>query len=145
MEKIIRIANMHRHHKYSQNNKQYNNNQNRNQVIPQPTANYNHVINDLQDYMLYGKLLVQSLKTRSKINVKHKIMTTELAKRIIAETNSRSELVYVPYDEAYGDGFEDMERRVPNTELIHDLVGWKPKRDLSTMISDISIEMNQRF
>ena len=76
MEKIIRIANMHRHHKYSQNNKQYNNNQNRNQVIPQPTANYNHVINDLQDYMLYGKLLVQSLKTRSKINVKHKIMTT---------------------------------------------------------------------
>ena len=69
----------------------------------------------------------------------------ELAKRIIAETNSRSELVYVPYDEAYGDGFEDMERRVPNTELIHDLVGWKPKRDLSTMISDISIEMNQRF
>lgn len=68
---------MHRHHKYNQNNKQYNNNnQNRNQVTRQPTANYNHVINDLQDYMLYGKLLVQSLKTRSKINTKHKIMTT---------------------------------------------------------------------
>ena len=67
---------MHRHHKYNQNNKQYNNNQNRNQVTRQPTANYNRVINDLQDYMLYGKLLVQSLKTRSKINVKHKIMTT---------------------------------------------------------------------
>ena len=76
MEKIIRIVNMHRHHKYNQNNKQYNNNQNRNQVTRQPTANYNRVINDLQDYMLYGKLLVQSLKTRSKINVKHKIMTT---------------------------------------------------------------------
>ena len=68
---------MHRHHKYNQNNKQqYNNNQNRNQVMRQPTANYNHVINDLQDYMLYGKLLVQSLKTRSKTNAKHKIMTT---------------------------------------------------------------------
>ena len=67
---------MHRHHKYNQNNKQYNNNQNRNQVTRQPTANYNRVINDLQDYMLYGKLLVQSLKTRSKINTKHKIMTT---------------------------------------------------------------------
>ena len=76
MEKIIRIVNMHRHHKYNQNNKQYNNNQNRNQVTRQPNANYNRVINDLQDYMLYGKLLVQSLKTRSKINVKHKIMTT---------------------------------------------------------------------
>jgi hypothetical protein len=67
---------MHRHHKYNQNNKQYNNNQNRNHVTRQPTTSYNHVINDLQDYMLYGKLLVQSLKTRSKINVKHKIMTT---------------------------------------------------------------------
>ena len=67
---------MHRHHKYNQNNKQYNNNKNRNQVTRQPTANYNRVINDLQDYMLYGKLLVQSLKTRSKINTKHKIMTT---------------------------------------------------------------------
>jgi hypothetical protein len=62
---------MHRHHKYNQNNNQY-----RNQVTRQPTANYNHVISDLQDYMLYGKLLVQSLKTRSKINAKHKIMTT---------------------------------------------------------------------
>jgi len=70
MEKIIRIVNMHRHHKYNQNNNQY-----RNQVTRQPSANYNHVINDLQDYMLYGKLLVQSLKTRSKMNAKHKIMT----------------------------------------------------------------------
>ncbi len=70
MEKIIRIVSMHRHHKYNQNNNQY-----RNQVTRQPSANYNHVINDLQDYMLYGKLLVQTLKTRSKMNAKHKIMT----------------------------------------------------------------------
>jgi hypothetical protein len=62
---------MHRHRKYSQNNNQY-----RKQVTP-TTTNYNDVINDLQDYMLYGKLLVQSLKTRhSKTNAKHKIMTT---------------------------------------------------------------------
>jgi len=64
-----------------------------------------------------------------------------LAQRIIAETGSKSEIVYVPYEEAYGDGFEDMERRVPNIELINQLVGWKPKRDLKTMISDISEEM----
>jgi hypothetical protein len=70
MEKIIRTVSMHRHHKYNQNNNQY-----RKQVTP-ATANYNHVISDLQDYMLYGKLLVQSLKTRSKMNIKHKIMTT---------------------------------------------------------------------
>jgi len=66
-----------------------------------------------------------------------------LAKKIIEETGSKSETVHVPYEEAYGDGFEDMERRVPNIDLINQLVGWKPKRDLSTMISDISVEMKK--
>lgn len=69
------------------------------------------------------------------------ISIKELAQKIIAETNSTSEIVYVPYEEAYGHGFEDMERRVPNIDLIKQLVGWKPQRDLSTMIQDISEEM----
>ena len=66
-----------------------------------------------------------------------------LAQKIIAETESKSEIVYVPYEEAYGDGFEDMERRVPNIDLINQLVGWKPMRDLSTIIADISMEMKK--
>lgn len=66
-----------------------------------------------------------------------------LAQKVIAETGSKSEIVYVPYEEAYGDGFEDMERRVPNIDLINQLVGWKPKRDLSTIITDISAEMRK--
>jgi UDP-glucose 4-epimerase len=66
-----------------------------------------------------------------------------LAQKIIDETGSMSEIIYVPYKEAYGDGFEDMERRVPNIDLINQLVGWKPKRDLTTMISDISAEMKK--
>jgi len=66
-----------------------------------------------------------------------------LAQKIIGETGSMSEIVYVPYEEAYGDGFEDMERRVPNIDLINELVGWVPKRDLSTIITDISAEMRK--
>ncbi len=66
------------------------------------------------------------------------ISINDLAKKVIEETNSNSDIVYVPYEEAYGDGFEDMERRVPNIELIKSLVGWEPKRDLSNMISDIA-------
>jgi UDP-glucose 4-epimerase len=69
------------------------------------------------------------------------ISINDLAKKIIAQTGSKSEIVYVPYEEAYGDGFEDMERRVPNIDLIKQLVSWKPERDLSTMIADISTEM----
>ena len=68
----------------------------------------------------------------------YEISINDLAKKVIEQTNSKSEIVYVPYEEAYGDGFEDMERRVPNIELIKSLVGWEPKRDLSTMISDIA-------
>jgi UDP-glucose 4-epimerase len=66
------------------------------------------------------------------------ISINDLAKKVIEQTKSSSEIVYVPYEEAYGDGFEDMERRVPNIELIKSLVGWEPKRDLSLMISDIA-------
>jgi UDP-glucose 4-epimerase len=74
----------------------------------------------------------------------YEISINDLAKKILDETGSKSEIVYVPYAEAYGDGFEDMERRVPNIDLINQLVGWKPQRDLSTMISDISDDMKKR-
>jgi UDP-glucose 4-epimerase len=69
------------------------------------------------------------------------ISINDLAKKIILETNSKSDIIYVPYADAYGDGFEDMERRVPNISLINELVGWAPKRNLTTIISDIAEEM----
>ena len=71
------------------------------------------------------------------------ISINDLAKKVIKETGSKSKIVYVPYTEAYGAGFEDMERRVPNIDLINQLVGWKPQRDLSTIISDISTDMKR--
>jgi UDP-glucose 4-epimerase len=71
------------------------------------------------------------------------ISINDLARKIIGETASRSEIIYVPYAEAYGDGFEDMERRVPNIDLIRDLVGWMPKRDLAEIIKDITTEMKK--
>ncbi len=69
------------------------------------------------------------------------ISINDLADRVLRDTGSSSDIVYIPYTEAYGEGFEDMERRVPNIDLIHDLVGWKPQRDLTVIISDISAAM----
>ena len=66
-----------------------------------------------------------------------------LAELVISQTNSMSRVTYITYEEAYGPGFEDMERRVPNIDLIKSLVGWSPKRDLRAMISDISEEMQK--
>jgi len=71
------------------------------------------------------------------------ISINNLAEKIIIETGSKSKIVYVPYEEAYGNSFEDMERRVPNIDLINELVGWKPKRDLTMIIADISAEMKK--
>ncbi len=74
----------------------------------------------------------------------YEISINSLAEKIISETNSKSAIVHVPYEKAYGSGFEDMERRVPNIELINRLVGWRPERDLSTMIHDIAQEMTNQ-
>ena len=69
------------------------------------------------------------------------ISMNDLAKKIIKETNSKSEIKYIPYSEAYGDGFEDMERRVPNIDLIKSLTGWQPKRDLTQIIKDVAEDL----
>jgi UDP-glucose 4-epimerase len=73
----------------------------------------------------------------------YEISILNLAKKIVDIVGSTSEIVYLPYSEAYGEGFEDMERRVPNINLIHELVGWKPSRDLITIITDIAAEMKK--
>jgi UDP-glucose 4-epimerase len=69
------------------------------------------------------------------------ISINDLAQKIITQVKSKSEIIYIPYQEAYGDGFEDMERRVPNLDLINQLVDWKPQRNLSTIIADIYEDM----
>ncbi|MFO7916556.1 MAG: GDP-mannose 4,6-dehydratase [Anaerolineae bacterium] len=58
----------------------------------------------------------------------------ELAKRIVGLTDSSSEIVYVPYDEAYEEGFEDMRRRVPDIHKIRDYIGWEPSVDLEGIL-----------
>jgi UDP-glucose 4-epimerase len=72
------------------------------------------------------------------------ISINDLAKKVIVETNSESKIVYIPYEEAYGNGFEDMERRVPNIELIKSLVGWEPQRNLTQIISDIALSLENK-
>ncbi len=54
------------------------------------------------------------------------ISIRELAEKIIGLTKSLSRIVYVPYDEAYEEGFEDMQRRVPDITKAFQLVGFKP-------------------
>ncbi len=64
----------------------------------------------------------------------------DLAKRAIALTGSSSQIKYISYDEAYGAGFEDMQRRVPSLEKAKRLIGYQPTRTLDDIINDVTAE-----
>lgn len=64
----------------------------------------------------------------------------DLAKKAIELNRSSSEIRHIPYEEAYGEGFEDMRRRVPSLEKARQLVGYKPTRTLETIINDVAEE-----
>lgn len=59
----------------------------------------------------------------------------ELAQRVVSQADSGSKLRYVPYEEAYEEGFEDMQRRVPNTTRARELIGFAPTVGLDEIIA----------
>jgi len=61
----------------------------------------------------------------------------QLAERVRDLTGRGSELVFVPYEEAYGEGFDDMRRRVPDLRKVHELIGYKPSHDLNDILRDV--------
>ncbi|MDX6449361.1 MAG: UDP-glucose 4-epimerase [Gaiellaceae bacterium] len=65
------------------------------------------------------------------------ISVLELAHRMLELTGSKSELVYVPYDQVYGLGIDDMLHRVPAIEKIKGSIGWEPQLDLDRILHDV--------
>ena len=61
----------------------------------------------------------------------------ELAERVKSLTGSDSKIVFVPYDQAYEDGFEDMLRRVPDISKIHKLIDYQPTFDLNEILGSV--------
>jgi UDP-glucose 4-epimerase len=66
------------------------------------------------------------------------ISINQLAGRIITLLGSTSSIVHVPYDQAYGSGYEDMRRRVPDNSKAKALVGFVPRADLDTIITTVA-------
>jgi UDP-glucose 4-epimerase len=67
----------------------------------------------------------------------HEVTMNELAELVREAAGSRSEIRHVPYDEAYADGFEDMQRRVPDVRKLERVIGMRPSSPLATMIRDV--------
>jgi UDP-glucose 4-epimerase len=136
-----------------------------NTVGPRQTGSYGMVVPRLVEQALAGEPLtvygdgrqtrcfchvadvVQALfaltsKERAYGNVFNVGATTEisildLANLIIETTGSKSQISLIPYNEAYGEGFEDMYRRVPDTTKIRELIDWHPTRTLEDVVQDV--------
>jgi UDP-glucose 4-epimerase len=65
------------------------------------------------------------------------VSINDLALLVKQLAQSKSEIEHVPYEAVYGEGFEDMQRRVPSIEKVAKLIGWRPSRDLRTSVSDV--------
>ncbi|WP_190815407.1 NAD-dependent epimerase/dehydratase family protein [Saccharopolyspora pogona] len=61
----------------------------------------------------------------------------DLAARIIAMTDSSSGTIQVPYEEAYGPGYEDLQRRVPDCSRAGELIDFRPERTLDDIVRDV--------
>ena len=66
------------------------------------------------------------------------ISIMELAKKVIEITGSKSSIEKIAYEKAYPQGFEDMQRRVPDISKINQVLGWSPEINLDQIIKDIA-------
>lgn len=69
----------------------------------------------------------------------------DLAERVRTAAESPSPIELVPYEAAYGTGFEDMRRRTPDLSRIRGAIGWAPQRDLAAIIRDVLADQRARL
>jgi UDP-glucose 4-epimerase len=79
------------------------------------------------------------------VGAQDEITILDLARTILSVVDGRDNLPdiddprlrFIPYEQAYTTGFEDMRRRVPDTKKIHQLIGWQPKYGLRKILQDV--------
>ena len=71
------------------------------------------------------------------VGSQQEVSILDLAKKVKAKAKSASEIVFVPYEKAYEEGFEDMPRRVPDTSKIEKLVGFRPTVSLDAILERV--------
>jgi len=78
------------------------------------------------------------------IGSSEEVTILEVAQRVKELTHSSSEIIFVPYDEAYEEGFEDMPRRVPDISKVSKLVGFRPQMNLDGILETVVNYQNGR-
>ena len=100
------------------------------------TRCFGHV-SDVVDAILKVDGCIEAIGRPINIGVNQEISIVELAKKVIERTGSKSVIEYQSYEEAYAQGFEDMERRVPDNALLRQLTTWSPNKNIENIIDDL--------
>jgi len=101
------------------------------------TRCFSHVL-DVVDGIVKVESCTPAAGRPVNVGVAQEISIVALARKIIELTESSSEIRFKDYASAYEKGYEDMERRVPNTTLLRSLTGWEPKRNVDKIIIDVA-------
>ena len=94
-------------------------------------------VGDVVDALLKLMVTPEAIGQVYNVGNTEEVTIRNLAERIKAKTGSRSEIVTIPYDQAYEAGFEDMPRRVPDLTKIHRAIGYAPKVKLDEIIERV--------
>lgn len=105
----------------------------------QQTRCFGHVHDVIEALM---RLMVEPKALGQVVNVANdqEVSIMSLAEQVKAATGSKSEIRLVPYDSVYPEGFEDMERRLPDVSKLQSLINFRPRRPLSEIIHDVVAE-----
>lgn len=101
------------------------------------TRCFGHV-SDVKEAILKIDYCTDAIGKPINIGVNQEISIHELARLVKEVLGSKSSIVFKQYEEAYAQGFEDMERRVPDTSLLVSLTGWSPKYSIHEIIADVA-------
>ena len=98
-------------------------------------------VSDVIDALLRVAGTDKTIGTVVNIGNNFEISILDLAKKIIEITGSKSKITFVDYADAYEAGFEDMQRRVPSTQRLVSLTGWKVTKSLEEIIRDVAADL----
>ncbi|MEO5800822.1 MAG: NAD-dependent epimerase/dehydratase family protein [Gemmatimonadales bacterium] len=102
-------------------------------------------VNDAVEALLRLVALPEAIGDVFNIGATQEVSMNELAELVRVTAGSSSDIVHVPYAEAYAAGFEDMQRRVPDVSKLHRVTGFKPSIPLDQIVRDVVADQRKRL
>ena len=94
-------------------------------------------VDDALDALLIVMASEQAIGQVFNVGNNQQVSIEGLAQKIIEITGSKSKITKIPYSQAYPEGFEDMQKRVPDISKIKNVLGWSPQKRLDQIIKDV--------